>query len=149
MRRAFGKEIAKLAGISDLQLKDFSSAKTDLLKHLKSNNSNERYWALINCTSFQQPDKDLIKEARRLLNDKDNMVANRAAEYLGSLNEDNVLPTLYRIVNETESTQEQMIATNTLVYLRDFKGYTIDIEKLPKTGLGEAKRRIQYLRGQL
>ena len=143
------KEIAKLAGISDLQLKDFSSAKTDLLKHLKSNNSNERYWALINCTSFQQPDKDLIKEARRLLNDKDNMVANRAAEYLGSLNEDNVLPTLYRIVNETESTQEQMITTNTLVYLRDFKGYTIDIDKLPKTGLGEAKRRIQYLRGQI
>ncbi len=96
-----------------------------------------------------QHTKEIAKQARRLLNDKDNMVANRAAEYLGSLNEDNVLPTLYRIVNETESTQEQMIATNTLVYLRDFKGYTIDLEKLPKTGLGEANRRIQYLRGQL
>ncbi|NBS19295.1 MAG: DUF229 domain-containing protein, partial [Flavobacteriia bacterium] len=69
------KEIAKLADISDLQLKDFSSAKIDLLKHLKSKNPNERHWALINCTSFQQADKDLIKEARRLLNDKDNMVA--------------------------------------------------------------------------
>ena len=142
-------EIAILSDISDLQFNEFSSAKPTLLKHLKSSNPNERYWALINCTTFQQKDKELISEARTLLNDKDNMVANRAAEFLGILQEKDVLPTMYRIINETNSTQEQMIALNTLVYLKDFKGYTVDLKQLKTNGIGEAKRRLEYLRSNL
>ena len=77
------------------------------------------------------------------------MVVNRAAEYLGSIQHDSILSALYTVISETNSQQEQMIALNTLVYLRDFKGYKVDPKQLPQQGIGEAKRRIQYLRGQL
>ena len=138
-------EIAKLVDVSNLQLEDFKNAKNTLLGHLNSKNSNERYWALINCTTFGEKDRDLIAKARDLLQDKDHMVVNRAAEFLGSINQDDILPPLYKVINETNSEQEQMIALNTLVYLRDFKGYKVDLIKLPKKGIGQAKRRIEYL----
>jgi len=143
------KEINNLVDISNLQLEEFSKAKSSLLQHMGSQNPNARYWALINCTTFRQKDPELISKAKSLLNDKDRMVVNRAAEFLGSINQDGVLPPLYKVISETNSQQEQMIALNTLVYLRDFKGYKVDLTQLPQQGIGEAKRRIQYLRGQL
>lgn len=143
------REIAKLINIANLQLLDFAKAKPHLLKHLDSPNPNDKYWALINCTTFNRPDKALLAKARKLLKDRDNMVKVRAAEFICTVSEDTAFSSIYEVINRTESPQEQLLAFNTLVYLRDFSGYAIDPGKLPEKVLGESKRRTDYFRGNL
>ena len=142
-------EISRLVDISNLQLLEFSKAKPHLLKHLLSNNPNEKYWALITCTYFNIPDKQLVGQAKKLLKADDNMVKTRAAEFLCSLGEKDAIEAIYEVLGKTESGQEQLLAFNTLVYLKDYQGYSIDLDKLPEKVLGESNRRTDYLRGNL
>jgi arylsulfatase A-like enzyme len=137
-------EIANLVDIADLQLGDFSTTKPKLLEHLASQNSNVCYWALKCCTSFGLPDKEIKSAARKLLEDKNNMVRTKAAEFLGSIGEVGIMETLYEVVSETKSPQEQLLSLNTMAYLRDYKGYKVDPARLPKRGMGESVRRLEY-----
>ena len=77
------------------------------------------------------------------------MVRTRAAEFLGSIRALDPMPTLIGILNESKSSQEILLTFNTVVYLRDFKGYAFDLSKVNlKSKAGESSRRTGYLSGK-
>ena len=49
----------------------------------------------------------------------------------------------------SKSTQEILLTFNTVVYLRDYKGYAFDLSQVKlKTKGGESSRRTDYLSGK-
>ena len=87
--------------------------------------------------------------AKKLLDDKNLMVRVRAAEFLGTTKVHDPMPTLLKVVNESTSSQEVLLAFNAVVYLRDFCGYAFDSSKVAlKVKAGESARRIDYLSGK-
>jgi hypothetical protein len=77
------------------------------------------------------------------------MVRARAAEFLGSIKALDPMPTLVGVLNESDSPQEILLTFNTVVYLRDYKGYAFDLSKVKlKIKAGESSRRTDYLSGK-
>ena len=149
---AFGqkhaKQLSRLSDLADTALRPFDEAQQTLVKALKSKSALRRYWALIVCSNFGKKAKPLIINAMPLLKDNNLMVRVRAAEFLGSINAIDPMPTLYSVVNNAETEQALMIAFNTIVYLRDQVGHKYDPEKVKlKFKKGEVYRRVQYLAG--
>ena len=149
---AFGqkhaKQLSRLSDLADTALRPFDEAQQTLVKALESKSALRRYWALKVCSNFGKKAKPLKLNAMPLLKDNNLMVRVRAAEFLGSINAIDPMPTLYSIVNNAETEQALMIAFNTIVYLRDQVGHKYDPEKVKlKFKKGEVYRRVQYLAG--
>ena len=149
---AYGKkhseEIARLADIADLGLIPFARAQKPLAKAMASANPWERYWACITAAVIGEAAKPLVPNAKKLLQDENLMVRMRAAEFLGSIKAVDPMPVLIGILNTATSQQEIMLAFNAVTYLRDYKGYKFDAEKLNlKFKGGEVYRRVDYLNG--
>ena len=149
---AFGqkhaKQLSRLSDLADTALRPFDEAQQTLVKALESKSALRRYWALKVCSNFGKKAKPLTLNAMPLLKDNNLMVRVRAAEFLGSINAIDPMPTLYRVVNNAETEQALMIAFNTIVYLRDQVGHKYDPEKVKlKFKKGEVYRRVQYLAG--
>ena len=149
---AFGqkhaKQLSRLSDLADTALRPFDEAQQTLVKALESKSALRRYWALKVCSNFGKKAKPLVLNAMPLLKDNNLMVRVRAAEFLGSINAIDPMPTLYSVVNNAETEQALMIAFNTIVYLRDQVGHKYDPEKVKlKFKKGEVYRRVQYLAG--
>ena len=150
---AYGKkhseEIARLADIADLALKKpYALAQKPLAQAMASRIPWERYWACTTASVIGQPAKPLIPNAKKLLNDENLMVRMRAAEFLGSIQAADPMPTLLGVLNTAKTEQELMLTFNAVVYLRDYKGYKFDPAKLDlKFKGGELVRRTSYLEG--
>ena len=149
---AFGqkhaKQLSRLSDLADTALRPFDEAQQTLVKALESKSALRRYWALKVCSNFGKKAKPLTLNAMPLLKDNNLMVRVRAAEFLGSINSIDPMPTLYSVVNNAETEQALMIAFNTIVYLRDQVGHKYDPEKVKlKFKKGEVYRRVQYLAG--
>ena len=149
---AFGqkhaKQLSRLSDLADTALRPFDEAQQTLVKALESKSALRRYWALKVCSNFGKKAKPLTLNAMPLLKDNNLMVRVRAAEFLGSINAIDPMPTLYSVVNNAETEQALMIAFNTIVYLRDQVGHIYDPEKVKlKFKKGEVYRRVQYLAG--
>ena len=149
---AFGqkhaKQLSRLSDLADTALRPFDEAQQTLVKALESKSALHRYWALKVCSNFGKKAKPLTLNAMPLLKDNNLMVRVRAAEFLGSINAIDPMPTLYSVVNNAETEQALMIAFNTIVYLRDQVGHKYDPEKVKlKFKKGEVYRRVQYLAG--
>ena len=149
---AFGqkhaKQLSRLSDLADTALRPFDEAQQTLVKALESKSALRRYWALKVCSNFGKKAKPLTLNAMPLLKDNNLMVRVRAAEFLGSINAIDPMPTLYSVVNNAETEQALMIAFNTIVYLRDQVGHKYDPEKVKlKFKKGEVYRRVQYLAG--
>ena len=149
---AFGqkhaKQLSRLSDLADTALRPFDEAQQTLVKALESKSALHRYWALKVCSNFGKKAKPLTLNAMPLLKDNNLMVRVRAAEFLGSINAIDPMPTLYSLVNNAETEQALMIAFNTIVYLRDQVGHKYDPEKVKlKFKKGEVYRRVQYLAG--
>ena len=96
-----------------------------------------------------QSAKSLVPLVKKLLEDQNLIVRMRAAEFLGSINALDPMPTLLNVLNESVSSQEVLLTFNTVVYLRDFRNYAFDLSKLKlKVKAGESSRRIGYLSGK-
>ena len=150
---AFGKkhvrEIGELVDIADLSLISFPKAERKLSTAMRSENPWKRYWACIGATLHGKKAKTLVPVAKKLLEDKNLMVRVRAAEFLGTLKASDPMPTLLKVVNQSTSPQEVLLAFNAVVYLRDFCGYAFDSSKVAlKVKAGESARRIDYLSGK-
>ena len=142
-------EIDRLVDISDLSLMSFDKAHKPLSKAMQSKNPWERYWACITASVFGDTAKPLVADAKKLLSDENLMVRTRAAEFLGSIQVMNPMPTLVGVLNESDSPQEVLLAFNTVVYLRDYKGYDFDLSQVKlKVKKGESARRTDYLSGK-
>jgi len=149
---AFGKkhtkQLSRLSDLADTALRPFDEAQQTLVKAMESKSALRRYWALKVCSNFGKKAKPLTLNAMPLLKDNNLMVRVRAAEFLGSINAIDPMPTLYSVVNNAETEQALMIAFNTIVYLRDQVGHKYDPEKVKlKFKKGEVYRRVQYLAG--
>ena len=93
--------------------------------------------------------KPLVADAKKLLSDDNLMVRVRVAEFLGSIKAIDPMPTLVGVLNKSVSPQEVLLTFNTVVYLRDYKGYAIDLSKVKlKVKKGESTRRTDYLSGK-
>jgi uncharacterized sulfatase len=150
---AFGKkharEIGELVDIADLSLISFPKAEQKLSTAMRSENPWKRYWACISATLHGKQAKSLVPVAKKLLEDKNLMVRVRAAEFLGTLKASDPMPTLLKVVNQSTSPQEVLLAFNSVVYLRDFCGYAFDSSKVAlKVKAGESARRMDYLSGK-
>ena len=152
---AFGqerkREIARLVGVADLSLLPFAEAKPELEKALASANPWERYWALIVCSCFGDEAKVLVPAAKQRLNDPEPLVRVRAAEFLGIVGAADPRPTLYGVLNATESPVEALLTFNTAIFFNDRvpNGYPFDLKSLNmKATKGEVNRRVIYLEGQ-
>jgi len=59
------------------------------------------------------------------------------------------MPTIVGVLNESVSSQEVLLTFNTVVYLRDYKGYDFDLSQIQlRAKAGESSRRIGYLSGK-
>jgi uncharacterized sulfatase len=150
---SFGKkhrrEINELVDLADLALIPFSKAERKLSAAMRSENPWKRYWACISTTMHGESAKPLVPLATKLLEDKNLMVRVRAAEFLGRIKAHDPMPTLLKVVNQSTSSQEVLIAFNAVVYLRDFCGYAFDASKVSlKVKPGENARRKDYLSGK-
>ena len=116
---------------------------------MQSENPWKRYWACISATIHGEPAKPLVPLAKKLLEDKNLMVRVRAAEFLGRIQAHDPMPTLLKVVNQSTSSQEVLLAFNAVVYLQDFCGYDFDTSKVAlRVKAGESARRIDYLSGK-
>jgi HEAT repeat protein len=138
-----------LAAISDLALLSFEAARKPLARAMDSDKQWDRYWACITASVFGDLAKPLVPDAKKLLSDENLMVRARAAEFLGSIKALDPMPTLVGVLNESDSPQEILLTFNTVVYLRDYKGYAFDLSKVKlKIKAGESSRRTDYLSGK-
>ena len=143
------KEINRLVDIADLGLMPFAKASKSLGNAMESKNPWERYWACITASVFGDVAKPLVSNAKKLLSDDNLMVRVRAAEFLGSIKAVDPMPTIVGVLNESVSSQEVLLTFNTVVYLRDYKGYDFDLSQIKlRTKAGESSRRIGYLSGK-
>jgi uncharacterized sulfatase len=143
------KEINRLVDIADLALIPFANARQSLAKAMQAKNPWVRYWACITAAAFGDVAKPLLADAKKLLSDDNLMVRVRAAEFLGSIKSIDPMPTLVGVLNESVSPQEVLLTFNTVVYLRDYRGYAFDLSQIQlKTKAGESSRRMGYLSGK-
>ncbi len=147
--RKHAQEIGELVDIADLSLISFPKAERQLSASMRSDNPWKRYWGCISATMHGESAKPLVPLAKKLLEDKNLMVRVRAAEFLGTTKAHDPMPTLLKVVNQSTSSQEVLLAFNAVVYLRDFCGYAFDVSKVAlKVKAGESVRRIDYLSGK-
>lgn len=129
---AFGRknrdQISKLVGIADLQLHPFPEVKPQIKKALSSKVPMERYWALITCSAFGEQAAPFYEQAKAMAHqDTNRLVRTRAAEFLGLTAQENPMPILADVLNETTDPDEANLICNTVVLLRDGKpGYEFD-----------------------
>ncbi|MDF1571206.1 MAG: sulfatase [Bacteroidales bacterium] len=152
---AFGRdhieEIVSYIGLANLQLLKFSDAKSGILSGLGSEDPRARYWALVVCSSFATPDRELVQVAREITaTDPELLNRVRAAEYLGLIGIDSPVKTmtdaLYASVNGTEALQ----IFNSIVLMQDGEpGYVfeLDPERINEEVRNhlQVSRRLEYL----
>ncbi|MHC4179365.1 MAG: HEAT repeat domain-containing protein [Planctomycetota bacterium] len=136
--------------MADLSLLPFEEAKPELERALASSRPWERYWALIACSCFGEEAKPLAAKAKERLDDPELLVRVRAAEFLGIIGAADPRPTLYDVLNTTESPVEALLTFNTAVFFHDRRpgGYPFDLTAIDlKAAGGRVGRRISYLKG--
>ena len=153
---AFGRRntdrIARLIDTADLSLRSFDEVNRDLLVALESKDAWERYWALIVLSSFGQDAQSFISLARKIaVEDEENLVRVRAAEFLGLVGAENPEPYLIEALRKSRTEIEAVIILNTVVLLRDYAGYQIEVTRkmLPnhwqKAAESNISLRLNYL----
>ena len=90
--------------------------------------------------------KSLADEIKLLLDDNDDMVRVRAAEFLAIVKAVDPQPTLYDVLSTNPSNAAAAITMNTLVFLRDHHGYEFELAKIKvKAKEPLVQRRLEYL----
>lgn len=152
--QAHASEIAEMVRIADFSLGDFEKEKGRLRKALSSGNPHFRYWALIACSTFGEEANSLAKLISRIaIEDEDNLVRARAAEFLGLTRKQDPMPLLIECLKQSQSPTEACLILNSITLLRDGPtGYTIELKEdwLPEEWLKNSsvvKNRYAYLIG--
>jgi len=153
---AFGRNnsarIAQLVDTANLSLSNFEDVEANIATALSAEDPWVRYWGLIVLSSFGEEARSFIEIAQQLArSDEENLVRVRAAEFLALIDEVNpeavILDSLANANNEVEA----VIILNSVVLLRDFKGYefSIDPDIFPAnwrdTERSNVNRRLAYL----
>ncbi len=112
-------EIAALIDLADLSLLPFAEAKSGIRQALRSGNVNERYWALIVCSSFGRDASGFQQQARKMIQkDPEVLVQMRAVEFL-SLTGETVEPTgIVNLLDKAATETEAILMLNTVALLK-------------------------------
>lgn len=155
---AFGREhieqIVRYINIADLQLLDFSEARPAILSGLGSKDPWTRYWALIVCSSFATPDREIVQVAREIsATDTELLNRVRAAEYLGLIGIDNPVNTMTSALYASENGTEALLILNSIVLLQDGSmHYTFNLDpaliNAEVRSHPQVSRRLDYLIGE-
>jgi arylsulfatase A-like enzyme len=150
--RTHAKQIARLVDVADLSLLKFSKARKGIAAALNSEDPWERYWGLIVCSSFGDEAKSFIGKAKNIAaKDGENLVRVRAAEFLGLIREEDPAPVIEEVLAHANNEVEAFLTLNTVVLLKDLKGwhFEIDPEIFPAEWRAEERsdvnRRLGYL----
>ena len=144
--REHATEISQLVDTIDLALLPFEEALPLLRVALGSKNPRIRFWAVTACSCFAATAKPLASQIKDLLNDQDDMVRVRAAEFLGIIKATDPRPTLYNVLATNDSNAAAAMTMNTLVFLRDHHGYSFEIDETKvKSREPLVQRRLEYL----
>lgn len=146
---AFGQskkgEIAGLIDTADLALLPSSEAKDKIVAALKSDNPWIRYWAVTAASNFGTKAKDIVPQVKAILKDSEIINQVRAAEFL-AINGIAPQEAIRKALNQSKSYTETVNILNTVVYLRDFKGYSFDFNKNDVKVDGKwVEHRMKYL----
>ena len=145
------EEIARLIDIADLTLTPFPEAKPQIQKALASQNSNERYWGLIVCSTFGSQAASFYKSAEEIANlDRDHLVRTRAAEFLALTRQADPRPVLMDALRDANDEIDANLILNTVALLNDSNlGYPFDLSEFSKSRWApknsEASRRLEHL----
>jgi arylsulfatase A-like enzyme len=152
----FGREnsarIASLVDVADLSLLKFSKVRKGISAALISKDPWARYWGLIVCSSFGDEAKSFVGKAKAIAaQDSENLVRVRAAEFLGLIGEEDPAPVIKEVLAHANNEVEAFLTLNTVVLLKDLKGWEFDIdpEIFPaawrKEVRSDVNRRLGYL----
>ena len=141
------EEISSLVDAVDLALLPFVQATRGITKGLKSKNPRMRYWTLTACASFANQAERFTNTAKELLDDKDDLVRLRAAEFLAIIGHTDPQSTIYDILANNPSGTVAAITLNTVVFLRDHHDYDFQLDSSKIKGSHEplVQRRLEYL----
>lgn len=153
--QAHKEEIGELIETADLALEEIEVVEKRLKKALKAKDPHIRYWAWIVCTSFGE-DASMFYDyaAKKGVNDPNNLVAVRAAEFLALSKGEDMREELLSSLRKAQSLEEANLMLNTITLLHDITKYKfeIDSENMPKEWFEEARsnvaRRVAYLTGE-
>lgn len=141
-----GIEIAGLVETADLALLSFFAAKPKLSAALQDKNPRVRFWAVTACSCFGVKAQSLANQVKPLLDDPDDMVRVRAAEFLAIVRQADPRPTLYDVLATNASNAAAAITMNTLVFLRDHHQYDFEVSAIKvKANEPLVQQRLQYL----
>jgi len=139
-------EISTLVDTVDLALLPFTDASKRLQLAFRNDNPRIRFWAVTCCSCFGMEAKSLAAEIKLLLDDNDDMVRVRAAEFLAIIKAVDPQTTLYDVLATNPSNAAAAITMNTLVFLRDHHGYQFELAKIKvKAQEPLVQRRLEYL----
>jgi arylsulfatase A-like enzyme len=141
------RDIRQLLATADLALLPFGKASKKIAQAVDSDDPHVRYWGLVACSCFGRQAESLVPTAKELLEDPDQLVRVRAAEFLGIVGAADPAPTLLDVLATTEDGIEGLLALNTIVFLRDGPGqykFHIDVTKI-KAMTPLVTRRLEYL----
>lgn len=150
----FGKQhqqtIAELVDVANLQLVDFSEARSQIEQALRSPDRWKRYWGLIVCSAHGHSAKPFVPLATELSErDEENLVRLRAAEFLAMVDGADSSKTVMDCLHASRHGVEANIVLNTLVLLRDgatrLQFQVPETLSKPQPGVAEMERRMAYL----
>jgi len=151
---AFGQaqkaRLGELIDTANLMLQPFGEVRDDLAAALGSDDPMQRLWAASSCASFGMEAEELASAAMPLLEDDDEIVRVRAAEFLGRIGKTDPRETLLEVIIETDHYVAALIALNALVYFHDHAelAYPVKIESLTVDfNDREIGNRLSYFRG--
>jgi hypothetical protein len=153
---AFGQnrkqEISRLLDIANLALSPSLTKEIEktLKTAMKSDNVMIRYWSMMTCAAMGEKAKSLQEPAQVLLNDDQEIVRIRAAEFLGVIHATNPQNTLINVINTTQNPIIATEALNSVVLFRDFYADRYPVKRQdfePITSGADMDDRLNYING--
>ena len=142
--------MGKLLDLANAALRSWGESEPQVEAALKSDDAMQRMWACMVCSSFGAEAKSMRPHISDLLQDPDDIVKIRAAEFLGIIGEKNPQPLLARIVNTTEDSVLATEALNSVIYFKDFYGDKYPVKRSdfdPGAKGADVMDRLNYING--
>lgn len=144
-------DILKYKKIADLSLLTFGDVRESIKKALNSEDTWERYWGLIVCSSFGEQAIEFKSKINEIaISDSVPVNQIRAYEYMGLYLDQNTLNLMADILYESNSIGEALLILNSMTLLTDSNlGYSAsyNFEQLPENikSYNDVKNRLDYL----
>jgi len=145
------EDIIKYMNIADLSLLKYENARDAIEKALLSEDTWERYWGIIICSTFG---KKAVEFAPQILaiaeKDREKINQVRAYEFMGLVLNENPLNNMAEILYRSDDVAESLLILNSMVLMVDNEfgyGESFQFEQIPDKMRNhvQLKRRFDYL----